>query len=191
MKNSIKEANNAYPILDIIKSRWSPRSFSEKAIQKNILYSLLEAARWSPSAFNEQPWRFIMGVKNEDDNFLKIFESLVEFNKSWAKSAPVLIVCSCIKNFAQNNKPNVYSAYDTGQSIAYLTLQALSENIFVHQMAGFDKSILKRNFNISEEVDILSVIALGYLGLPDDLSDELKKLETTERQRKNINNLLL
>ena len=191
MDNLLKIAKNKYPVIDIIKNRWSPRSFTERLIAKNLINSILEAARWSPSSFNEQPWRYILGFKNKGDNFSKIFDALHGFNKKWTINAPLLMVCCCKRNFSHNNMPNVHAAYDSGQSIAYLTMQAMSENIYVHQMAGFDKTILKNNLNISDDFDICTVIALGYLGSPDILPIDLKKLETSERERKSINELLL
>ena len=39
--------------------RWSPRAFSDAAIEENQLMSIFEAARWAPSAYNAQPWRFL------------------------------------------------------------------------------------------------------------------------------------
>jgi len=191
MNNSIKTARTEYPVIDLIKNRWSPRSFAEKPIKEEIISSLLEAARWAPSAFNEQPWRFFIGIKNNNATYIKVFESLVEFNRNWAKSAPVLIVCCGKKNFAHNDNPNPTAAYDAGQSVAYLTMQALSENIYVHQMTGFDKNTLRNNLNLSDDYEINSVIALGYLDTPDKLPEELKKIETTERLRKDIKDLIL
>jgi len=190
MGNIIKIAKTDFPILDLLKNRWSPRSFADKSIDKNIIMSLLEAARWSPSAFNEQPWRYVLGVKNEDSNFLKILESLVESNRIWAQNAPVLLACCSRRTFVLNNKVNPYSAYDAGQSIAHLTIQAISENIYVHQMAGFDKDVLRKNCNISEDYEILSVVAIGYVGSPDKLPENLKKIEMSERQRKKISEML-
>jgi len=190
MKSIIKIAKTDYPLLDIIKDRWSPRSFADKPIDDEILHTLLEAARWSPSAFNEQPWRFILGVKNEDGNYSKILESLVEFNQNWAKNAPVLMVSCGRTTFTRNDKPNNYVAYDTGQSVSYLTMQALSHDVYVHQMAGFDKAKIKESFNISEEYEVFTVMALGYVDSADKLTYDLKKQETTERQRKAHNVLI-
>jgi coenzyme F420-0:L-glutamate ligase/coenzyme F420-1:gamma-L-glutamate ligase len=45
-------------LLDIIRSRRSIRRYQDKAVPREILDDLLEAARWAPSAHNRQPWRF-------------------------------------------------------------------------------------------------------------------------------------
>ncbi|MEJ2595512.1 MAG: nitroreductase family protein [bacterium] len=67
-----KPANNDFPIAEIFRQRWSPRAFSNKAVEKEKLQCILEAARWAPSSMNEQPWRFIVGQKG-DKTWDKIF----------------------------------------------------------------------------------------------------------------------
>lgn len=184
--SSPKAANTEFPVIDIIKNRWSPRSFSSEPIEKEILLSLLEAARWAPSAYNEQPWNFIVSQKDYSKHYSLIFDALVPFNKQWAAYAPVLIVCVASKFFLHNGKPNAYAHYDCGQAVAYLTLQAMSHHIFVHQMGGFDKETLKNNLNVPDSKEIISVMALGYVDIPDKLPEEMKKTELAERQRRKI-----
>ena len=60
-----KEASNDYPIHDLLKKRWSSRAFAERVVEKDKLFSLLEAARWAPSSYNEQPWRFLAATREE------------------------------------------------------------------------------------------------------------------------------
>ena len=46
-----------YDVLDVIKNRWSARALSDKKVNKDDIYALLEAASYAPSAMNEQPWQ--------------------------------------------------------------------------------------------------------------------------------------
>jgi len=55
-----KPATADYPIHELIRERWSPRAFADKAVPADVLRSLFEAARWAPSSNNEQPWVFIV-----------------------------------------------------------------------------------------------------------------------------------
>jgi nitroreductase len=87
-----KPAATQYPVHELIRERWSPRAFSEKAVSPEILQSLFEAARWAPSSNNEQPWAFLVGTRGDGDTFRKILGTLVEFNQTWAKHAPVLAI---------------------------------------------------------------------------------------------------
>jgi F420 biosynthesis protein FbiB-like protein len=46
--------------LSIITSRRSIRRFSPRAVSKDVIEKLLEAAVCAPSAHNRQPWRFVV-----------------------------------------------------------------------------------------------------------------------------------
>src|SRR6202158_2686040 len=82
--------SNEYPIQDLIRNRWSPRAFSDKAVSPETLRSLFEAARWAASSNNEQPWVYLVATKEDAENFAKMVGVLVEFNADWAKHAPLL-----------------------------------------------------------------------------------------------------
>ena len=183
-----KPAVTKFRIHAHLNNRWSPRSFVDKPVAKEVLQRIAEAARWSPSAYNEQPWRFLIGVKG-DTTWGKIFETLVEFNQNWAKRAPVLILCVGSKNFSANGVHNDVFAYDVGQSAAHITFQAMEEGLRAHQMSGFDHSKAAKVFDIPDDFQPLSVIALGYQGNPDLLDDGLRGAETSPRARKEFKDL--
>ena len=42
-----KTATSEFPLLDVLKERWSPRAYDTKPVEDEKLWSLLEAARWS------------------------------------------------------------------------------------------------------------------------------------------------
>src|SRR5580693_8113955 len=92
----------------IVRERWSPRAFSNKPVAPEVLHSLFEAARWAPSSSNMQPWAYIVGTKDDKENFDKVLSTLVEFNQGWAKNAPVLAISVAqIKN--KEGKPNTHA----------------------------------------------------------------------------------
>lgn len=183
-----KYAKTTYGIHQLLESRWSPRAFRDVPIEKDKLRRIFEAAAWSPSSWNEQPWRYIIGEKG-GETYNKILDSLVETNSRWAKNAPVLIVCTALKHFSHNHHDNFHFLYDSGQSVAHLTFQAMYEGIYVHQMAGFHFEKLKTYFDIPPEFYITSVIALGYLGSPESLDDDFKERELAERERKDVSEI--
>jgi nitroreductase len=47
-------------LLDLIRLRRSIRRFSDRAVGRDDLARLFEAARWAPSNHNRQPWRFLV-----------------------------------------------------------------------------------------------------------------------------------
>jgi len=175
---------------DLFLRRWSPRAFADKAVSTEDLKKIFEAARWAASSYNEQPWRFFLGRRG-DATYQKIFDVLVEFNQGWAKSAPVLILSVASNKFSQNGKPNQYSIHDTGAATGYLSLQATALGLHTHSMAGFDHHKARRTFNVSEDYDIGAVTALGYLGDPNTLHDQMRAQETSPRQRKPLSEIVL
>src|SRR5690606_21055080 len=100
-----KITNTEFPILQTIRDRWSPRVFSEEIITERDVKILLEAGRWAPSASNIQPWRIIWGIKGTE-TYDRIFNSLDEFNQSWAANAQVLWLNAFKKTMNANEKEN-------------------------------------------------------------------------------------
>jgi nitroreductase len=180
-----KEAKtNLNEIHPLLKTRWSPRAFEDKPVEAEKLRNILEAARWSPSASNIQPWIFFPGLKG-DENYDKITSTLVEFNQMWTKFAPVLIL-NCGKITNDDGDPYGTWQYDTGQSVAHLSMQAMQEGLHVHQMSGFDALKAAELFALPEDVQAVSVTAIGYLGDPSMLHPRMQKSELAERERKEM-----
>jgi nitroreductase len=186
-----KLANTTLDIHPLIKKRWSPRAFKTVAIKKEKLERIIEAARWSASCNNEQPWRFIIGLKQDHSVYDKIFTCLTKGNQVWAKNAPCLIVILMKKTFTHNNKDNKWAKYDCGQAAAYMSLQALEDNLYVHQMAGFDQGKVKELFQISDDLEPITAMAIGYQGDANILPDDIKKTELAPRKRLNVEEIIL
>ena len=184
-----KPANTNLPIHEIIKKRWSPRSFEEKQVNNNALQRIFEAARWAPSSYNEQPWRFIVGRKG-DNTYSLIFETLAEFNQKWSKLAPVLVICIGKTTSTKGNKPNRVFQYDLGQSVAYITFQATHEGLFVHQMGGFDAQKAQELFQIPDDYQAITVFALGYKGDASLLEEDFIEMEKSDRLRKPLEQIV-
>lgn len=179
-----KPALNQYDIHPLIKRRWSPRSFEDKPVENEKLQRVFEAARWAPSAYNMQPWSYIIGKKGTS-SYDNIMNTLIEFNQSWTKFAPVLVLVIG-KEIDAKDKPNDTFKYDTGQSVAYLTFQAMHEGLFMHQMSGFSKTKAIENFSIENNYQPIAVFALGYVSSPDQLPEKLQEMERSERSRKSF-----
>ena len=186
----LKHAPAVPGVIEVILQRWSPRAFAAKPVASEDLRKIFEAARWAASSFNEQPWCFFVGRKG-DATYQKIFEALVEFNQSWATSAPVLILSAASKNFAHNGATNNYAIHDTGAATAYLSLQATALGLHTHSMAGFDQNKARAAFDIPDSFHIGAVTALGYLGDVDDLPEGLLERELSPRDRKPLTEIVL
>lgn len=189
--NQLKQAPAQDKILPAILHRWSPRSFADRNVDPADLKTIFEAVRWAASSYNEQPWRYFVGTRGSE-TYKKILQSLGEFNQAWARSAPVLTLNVARKTFSHNNTPNPVALYDLGASAATLCYQAIALGLFTHQMAGYDRDVARKLFNVPDDYIFGAAMALGYLGEPSALPNEqYVSQEVTPRQRKPLAEFVL
>lgn len=171
---------------ELFARRWSPRAFDERPVENELLRVLFEAARWAPSSNNEQPWRFIVATKGNEQDWGRLFECLVEGNRRWAFRAPVLVLSVASMHFAANGKVNRHAFHDTGLATQNLVLQAAVHGLMARQMAGFDVEKARVDLHIPSGCEPVAVIALGYPGDPTVLPEQLRARELQPRSRRPI-----
>lgn len=167
-------------LLSLMKARHSGRSYDPtKTVSQKVMDILMEAVRLTPSCFGDEPWRYIMCNKQNNQNaWEKLLNCLDESNQKWAKDAQILIISLSAKNFRKSDKgENFWANHDTGAANYGLMLQATAMNLMAHQMGGFDKNEIIERFNIPDSFNVMSVIAVGY---------EKEGAEVKEKKRKPI-----
>ncbi len=184
-----KTATTSVPVDTLIAQRWSPRAFDDtKLVDEKTLLALLEAARWAPSCFGDEPWRFVVCNREQDEAaWEKMLGCLAEKNQLWAKHAPVLMLVGSVPTFSHNGSANRWSQYDTGAASENVCLQAASMGLNAHQMGGFDVEQAHVAFAIPDEVELMAVIAVGYHGATDILHEDFQEMESAKRERKPLN----
>jgi nitroreductase len=188
--NQLKQASVLDGVTTIIHERWSPRSFTNRDVSPADLAKIFEAARWAPSSSNEQPWRYLMGLRNSITHD-KIAASLVGFNQSWAPKAPVLILGTTHTKSSRSGNHNAYAIYDLGAATAFLILQATALGLVTHQMAGFNHDAARQALEVPDDYALGSVMALGYQGEPAALPNEkLIENEIAPRTRKPLSEVV-
>ncbi|HEV7507218.1 MAG TPA: nitroreductase family protein [Thermoanaerobaculia bacterium] len=188
---STKAAVTRYPVHALIRDRWSPRAFASRAVDRETLGSLLEAARWAASCNNEQPWSFIVARKEDGGvAFEQILRCLVPGNQTWAQTAPVLMISLARTTFAANGKPNQHAFHDVGAATAQLALQATSLGLSVHPMAGVDRDCIRAEFSLPEGIEVVAAIAVGWPGDPEALPERYREREKGNRERKSLDEMV-
>ncbi|MDL4838934.1 nitroreductase family protein [Aquibacillus rhizosphaerae] len=162
-----------YDIDPIFINRWSPRSFLDKEVSEELLFSTLEAARWAPSSMNVQPWRFVIARTKEDRERFHSF--IMDGNRTWCETAPAYILL-----ISEAKGPH---AFDTGTAWGYLSLQAAQNGLITHAMGGFHKDKAREALNIPEEYALHAVIAIGYQGEKETLPEDIQKREQPSERR--------
>ena len=112
---------------------------------------------------------------------------MVDTNRVWAEHAYALIISMARTKFSYNGNPNRYAFHDTGMAVSNMLLQALSMDIYVHQMGGFSVEKVKEYFKLNENIEPVAIMAVGNLGDGTSLSPELFKRDEKRRPRKSVN----
>ena len=169
-------------ILREIEQRRALRGLKEDPVPDAVAGRLLTAATYAPSCANRQPWR-LMAVDRQAA-LVNIHEALTGGNY-WARKAPlVVIVATKLDLDAQLSDGRDYALYDCGLAAMNLMLQAAREGLVAHPMAGFDPLKVKASFGIPAEYIIINLIAVGYPGGAEGLSEKHAAAEGSKRSRK-------
>lgn len=171
---------------DLLKEINNRRAFraidNTKTVSNDVIQRLMTSATYAPSCFNSQPWRFM--VVNNEPQLGQLKESLSSGNY-WAKQAPVIIVIATKPELdAKLSDNREYALYGCGIAAGNLMLQAVKEGLYAHPMAGYDPLVVKKSFNIPDDFIVINLIAVGYPGSIEGLSEKHQTAETSERNRK-------
>ena len=183
-----KSIATSHAILPLFVQRWSPRSFADRPVEPDKLLAMLEAARLAPSAHNTQPARFLVARRGIEDGYDRLFHCLSEGNQQWAHAAPLLVLAAAMRNrFSQQEAafvPYPHCMHDLGLAVMSFILQGQAVGLFCHPMAGFDPEMARVAFDIPALFEPMVVVAVGYLGSPDDLPPALREREVAPRTRR-------
>ena len=170
----VRADDSAAPAVEhVIQTRRSALAFADRDIDDELLARVFDAARWAASSSNEQPWRFLVVTRRDREAFDRLASTLAGGNLAWAPTAPVLVLTAARREFEARPRANRHAGYDLGQSAATLTLMAAALGLASHQMAGFDPERARQLFAIPDEFELYSLIALGYPGAIENLSEAL------------------
>ncbi|MEW9121206.1 MAG: nitroreductase family protein [Thermotaleaceae bacterium] len=144
----------------ILKNRTYRRFYQNQIIGKDILGDLVDLARLSSSGANLQPLKYIISWEEEKNK--KIFPHLkwAGYLKDW--DGPI-----------EGERPAAYIVilgdtaisrnywWDHGIACQSILLGACEQRLGGCMFGAFDKDGLRKDLNISEQYEILVVIALG------------------------------
>jgi nitroreductase len=188
-----RDAKPDQPIHELLIKRHSPYAFDpSQAVDATTVHALIEAARWTMSSYNAQPWRYIVGIRDDGSTtWQKVHDCLVEGNQPWAKNAPVLVLGLVKTTFAHNGKPNSAAEHDLGAASAFLTLEAVSRGLCVHQMIGIAADKVIATFAPGPDIKPLTALAIGYSGKPGHIPAAYAERDQKPRVRLTQSEILL
>jgi YbgC/YbaW family acyl-CoA thioester hydrolase len=164
----------------VIAARRSSRAFGDRPVEPQKIERLLEAARWAPSGGNRQPWRFVVVPREAPTR--SAIEAALDPGNAWARRAPLLVVTGARRDAGAAGRE--YWAHDTGLALMSLIHRAVDLGLVAHPMAGFDAAAIGTAVGLPDDVQPLSVTAVGYSGRADDLDPDARAKDERPRTRK-------
>ncbi|MBW9088075.1 nitroreductase family protein [Rhizobium wenxiniae] len=168
-----------FPIDAYFLDRWSPRAFTDETMDREQILTILDAAHWAPSSGNNQPWRFIYGLRGTPA-FEAILDLLVPGNQRWAKNAAALMIIvskSYRVSSSGEHKPAYTHSYDTGAAWFSVICEAMKLGYHAHGMEGFDKEKAVDVLELPEGYRVEAAAALGRMAARETLPEDLRERE--------------
>ena len=162
---------------ELIESRYSVRSYSDRPVEEEKLRHILRAAQVAPTAANLQPFRLLVrdtrGPPGDGPGRL--------YHRDWFCQAPLVIgICSVANEGWVRRDGKNYADVDATIAMDHMILAAASLGLGTCWIAAFDPDVARQLFDLPAGVEPLAFTPLGY---PADTPPQ-------ERPRKPIAELL-
>ena len=154
-------------VLDVIRKRYSCRSYQDRIVEQDKLDCILEAARLAPSARNTQDWRFVVvtdkAIKSQvagTTNRPAVFEKAGAIIAACSNSDHVMLCGQAI------------GPIDVAIALEHISLQAADLGLGTCWIGSFDAEQVRQILAIPENVAIIELMTVGY---PADSKPEPKR----------------
>lgn len=178
-----RDAVTTLALLPAIAGRWSPRAYADTAVTDEALQKVLEAGHWAASCYNDQPWAFMVTRRGTPEH-AAMLATLLPFNQTWVAAAPVLFFSVARTHFAHDSKPNKHAWHDCGAATAQMAVEASSQGMQMHGMAGYDAEAARSALRIPADHEPVAAWTLGYPGEASMLPEKLAEREVAPRARR-------
>jgi nitroreductase len=178
---------SAEALAEPMRSRWSPSVFdADHELTREQIETLLHAAQWAPSYGNTQPWSFLVAERDSASHRVLVAH-LSHGNSRWVPRASVVFVTAAWvapDEHGNELKGAFYACHDLGQAAAHLTLQARAMGLHAHQFGGFDREAVAAELGVPAHFRVMTGIAVGVRGNPDEVPERDSEREQRERRRR-------
>jgi len=163
-------------IADLMRARYSLRSFADRPVSRDTLLSIMETARIAPSACNNQPWRMLVVQDPATRAALAAC-----YPQAWLATAPVIIVCCAepAKAWCRRDGKN-HGEIDVAIAADHLTLAAAEAGLGTCWICAFDAVKLRKLLPLPTGIEPVALIPLGYPApdaMPAALHTQRKSLD--------------
>ncbi len=150
-----------------IRSRYACRQYADKAIDKSVLQTILEAARQAPSAKNLQDWRFVVVTDKETKRKVAVAAN----NQMFLQEAGAIVI-GCTVCTETMRCGQAIGPIDVAIAMEHIALQATELGLATCWIGSFYPDKIRPIVGIPDNVTIVELMALGY---PADQPREHKR----------------
>ncbi len=142
--------------LALAKIRESVRSYTNRAVDKEMLLKILEAGRVALTGANRQPQRFV--VIQGDEGMARLNKAANTFH------APlVILVCADHKaSWKRSYDRKDIAEIDASIATTHMMLQATELGLGSVWICHFDPAVIKTEFKLPDNVEPVNILAIGY-----------------------------
>ena len=144
--------------LELVKSRYSVRSYQPRPVEQDTLDRILEAVRLAPSGSNRQPWRFAV-VRDEE-----VRRQLVAAcsNQQFIAQAPVVVAGVGLMPDRVMRCDIPGDPVDVAIAMEHLALAAAAEGLGTCWIGAFYQDQVREVLGIPDSAKVVALMTLGY-----------------------------
>jgi len=144
-------------VLDVIRRRYSCRTYLDKSIEQDKLDCILEAARLAPSAKNTQDWRFVVVT---DTDTKRQVAGTTNRPEVFEKAGAIIAACSNSDEIMRCGQ--AIGPIDVAIALEHISLQAADLGLGTCWIGSFDAGKVRQILAIPDDVIIVELMAIGY-----------------------------
>lgn len=142
---------------ELMKKRYSCRSFTQKEVEQEKIDLILEVARLAPTAVNYQPQRIL--VINGKEKLSRLSECT-----KYGWNAPIVMIVCYDKNTSWKRK---FDGHDEGIVDASIVttlmmMEIVDLGLGTTWIGSFDPQKVRTVYNIPDNYEIVSILPIGY-----------------------------
>lgn len=159
--------------LQLAKSRYSCRGYTQEPVSEKDLEYILEAARYAPTATNKQAFKIVVITpKKQTENLKKIYD------REWFYDSPLVIaVFSSDQSWTRSYDNKNIQDVDASIVMDHITLAAADLGLGSCWICNFDPQGVRGLIDLPDDY---TPLAFTPIGKPDDQGREKSRKEIAE-----------
>lgn len=150
-------------MLDTIQNRRSIRGYEDRAVPRELLEQLIEAAHWAPSAGNLQPCHYY--IVQSRSMLQQLFEKALA-EPSWQMEAPAAIIVTSEPDISgqryQQRGEFLYNIQDSAAATQNILLAAHGLGLGTCWIGAFNEAECSKAIGIPERRIPRAIVTVGY-----------------------------